>query len=101
MPVSAAHLAREWEVDPVTIKRLRLKGLIPYIKIGPKLVRYDLEAVREALEKVSAREQGTSPPTGGTDMPAAQAAAIQPRGVLNAHSSPAAPTAPKSVGGRR
>ena len=37
------------QITPRTLQTLRDKKRLPYIKIGPRLIRYDREAVEAAL----------------------------------------------------
>jgi len=53
--VSTQELAKFFGVSRRTIEGWRYRGLIVPIKIGPKLVRYDLEVVKKW---VSARNGG-------------------------------------------
>ena len=94
-------IAAEWGVEPVTVRRWRKRGLIPFVRVGRRVVRYDPQAVREALESLTAKEQDAGPPIDRTDAPAAQAAVIGPSGVSSAQGTPDAPAAANSAGGRR
>lgn len=92
-------IAAEWGVEPVTVRRWRKRGLIPFVQVGRRVVRYDPQAVREALQSLSSREQGHSARTSTdpTDTPAAQAPTIEPPQVNVATSHTRAPDAPAAV----
>jgi 3-methyladenine DNA glycosylase AlkC len=46
-------VARWLRVEPDTVRRLASEGLIPRIKLSPKIVRYDPDAVVAALRHAS------------------------------------------------
>ena len=47
------EIAAEWGVSPVTVRRWRQQGLIPFFRVGRRVVRYDAAAVRQAIERRS------------------------------------------------
>lgn len=47
--LTAAELARHLKLSPDTIKAWAREGIIPAIRITPKVIRYDLEKVNAAL----------------------------------------------------
>jgi excisionase family DNA binding protein len=50
--MTEAELARLLRVSLSTVKRLRVSGEgPPYVKIGPRAIRYDREAVRAWLKR--------------------------------------------------
>jgi excisionase family DNA binding protein len=55
--LTADELATRLKVRPNTVKEWARAGKIPRVRITPKVVRYDPDAVREALEK----QQGARP----------------------------------------
>lgn len=67
-------IAAEWGVEPITVRRWRQRGLIPFLKIGPRVVRYDPQAVREALQSLSTRDgYSVNASASGKEAPIAQA----------------------------
>jgi excisionase family DNA binding protein len=44
-------LAEKLKCHPRTVENMMADGLIPYIKVGRKLVRFDWEKVREELNR--------------------------------------------------
>jgi Helix-turn-helix domain len=40
------------------LQNLRRAKLIPYVRLGPRLVRYDPTAVERAIQKLTIREHG-------------------------------------------
>mgnify|MGYP001342143384 FL=1 len=54
--VDGKAIAAEWGVDPITVRRWRKRNLIPYVRVGRRVIRYDPAAVRSALENLSARD---------------------------------------------
>ena len=63
--MSAKKLLTNEELAPAlgfekvgTVDRLRRKGVIPYIKLGYRTLRYNLEAVEAALLRLEVKEKG-------------------------------------------
>ena len=48
--VRAAVIAKRYDVAPRSVERWAADGVIPSIRIGEKTLRFDLDAVIEALE---------------------------------------------------
>ncbi len=46
---NSKQIAAEFGVSPKTVRRWTAAGLIPGQRIGPRLIRYDLDEVRAAL----------------------------------------------------
>jgi predicted site-specific integrase-resolvase len=55
--LTEAELARKLGEVERTIRNWRYKGLIPYLKLGHKTIRYRLDAVLAALEKKTVRKR--------------------------------------------
>jgi hypothetical protein len=53
--VTGRHVARVKGVKVRTVKTLREKGLIPFVMLGPKTIRYRLSAVEAALAKLEVK----------------------------------------------
>lgn len=47
---TAKEVAATFQLNEQTVYRLARRGEIPFIRIGTKTIRFDLEQVREALE---------------------------------------------------
>jgi hypothetical protein len=52
------ELAHRLGLSPRSVDNLTAKKLIPYIKISPRCVRFSLEAVLRALNRLEIREAG-------------------------------------------
>ena len=48
--LTARQLAAVLQVSEATVRRLARKGRIPYIRLTPRITRFHLQAVREALD---------------------------------------------------
>ncbi len=53
--LTADELAEQLRLQPSTIRQWSRRGLIPAVRLSPKVVRFQLEAVVEAL---AARQRG-------------------------------------------
>ena len=51
--VTAKELATTLQLNEQTVYRLARKGEIPFVRIGNKAIRFDLDRVKEALEAKS------------------------------------------------
>lgn len=49
--LSAKELAHRLGVSVDTVRRLTQKGIIPYLRIGNRAIRYNWEEVRHALRE--------------------------------------------------
>lgn len=59
---TAKEVAATLQLNEQTVYRLARTGEIPFLRVGNKAVRFDLERVREALEaKARASERSQSP----------------------------------------
>lgn len=54
--ITANELAERLKVKPETIRIWAQKGLIPSIRITPKIIRFDLIAVLKALRSINSGE---------------------------------------------
>jgi hypothetical protein len=54
---SEAELARALGEEERTVRNWRYRGLIPYLKLGHRQVRYRLDAVLAALDKKTVRKR--------------------------------------------
>lgn len=54
---TAAELAAEYQVKSTTIEKWGRQGIIPVVRITPRVVRFNADAVRKALE---ARQVGAA-----------------------------------------
>ena len=59
--LTAAELAERLRVRPSTIRTWGRVGLIPVVRLSPRALRFDFDAVVKSLTRH--REKGTSPPT--------------------------------------
>jgi len=59
--LTAVELARRLRVQPETIRAWVRQGRIPAVRLSPRALRFDFDAVVKALTRH--REKGTSPPT--------------------------------------
>lgn len=57
--LTAKELASRLKVKPTTIKKWDQSGLIPSVRLTPKVVRYDFDEVVEALQKRAKRKGGS------------------------------------------
>lgn len=48
--LTARELAERLRVKPTTVQRWMKSGVIPVVRINRKVIRFDAEAVRRALE---------------------------------------------------
>lgn len=48
---TSQQLCNVYQVTPRTLQNWRDKGVIPFIRINQRVVRYDLEEVEKALRK--------------------------------------------------
>lgn len=48
--LTARQLAEILQVSETTVRRLAQKRRIPCVRLGPRIIRFHLEAVREALD---------------------------------------------------
>ena len=55
-------LARRLQVRPNTIRRWVRRGLIPVLRVSPKVMRFDLAAVLHALQDRGIAGKGGEPP---------------------------------------
>ena len=53
--LTARQLASILQVSESTVRRLAREGRIPSVRITPRLVRFNLKAVRHSLDGASAR----------------------------------------------
>lgn len=51
--VNTSTMADLVGLRPCTIRKWANKGMIPCIRVGPKVMRFDPEKVRAAMEKLS------------------------------------------------
>lgn len=49
--MTADEVAERLQVCPVTVRQWARRGWIPTVRLSPKVVRYDLEAVVKAMTK--------------------------------------------------
>lgn len=49
--MTADEVAERLQVRPVTVRQWARRGWIPVVRLSPKVVRYDLEAVVKAMTK--------------------------------------------------
>jgi hypothetical protein len=49
--LTKVELAPRYKVVPRTVDSWMKRGIIPYLKIGPKIVRFDADECDKALEK--------------------------------------------------
>ena len=49
--LTAEQLAQDLSLKPATIKRWALEGIIPCLRLSPKVVRFDPAEVEKALKK--------------------------------------------------
>jgi excisionase family DNA binding protein len=62
--LTARQLAAILQVSEATVRRLARKGRIPSIRLTPRLTRFHLQAVRDALDsKTRTRRNATEPET--------------------------------------
>ena len=67
--MTARQLAAVLQVSESTVRRLAQKGRIPAIRITPHLIRFHLQAVREALDgKRTRRQEAASAQLSFTDL---------------------------------
>ena len=55
--ITGAEQAELLSCSVDTLERMRARRIIPYIKMGPRLIRYNPEAVARALEKLTVKER--------------------------------------------
>jgi excisionase family DNA binding protein len=73
--LTARQLAAILQVSESTVRRLARKGRIPSIRLTPRITRYHLQAVRDALDgkprqrRNSADTQAESPQLSFDDLP--------------------------------
>ena len=48
--LTAKQLARHLQVSESTVRRLAVKRRIPSVRLTPRIIRFHLDAVREALD---------------------------------------------------
>jgi excisionase family DNA binding protein len=53
--LTAEELAQRLRLQPSTVKRWAQEGIIPALRLSGKVVRYDWEAVENALREHAAR----------------------------------------------
>ncbi|HEV2706185.1 MAG TPA: helix-turn-helix domain-containing protein [Pyrinomonadaceae bacterium] len=58
--LTARQLAAILQVSDSTVRRLAQQGRIPCIRITPHIIRFHLQAVREALDGTTPRQTRTS-----------------------------------------
>lgn len=71
--VSGSVIAAQYSVKRRTVRNWHKRGLIPAIQIGPRVFRFDPEAVQAALQNLASR--GINPlqaTANGSDTPAPQ-----------------------------
>ena len=56
--LTAEELAERLRVRPNTVKAWARDGRIPAIRLSPKIIRFDLDEVVEALRRRTAERQG-------------------------------------------
>ena len=56
--LTAEELAARLQVKPDTVRGWARNGMIPAMRITPKVVRYDLDAVIRSLESRTSGRQG-------------------------------------------
>lgn len=61
--LTARQLAAILQVSEATVRRLARKGRIPSIRLTPRIVRFHLGAVREALDGGRSRTKRNEPET--------------------------------------
>ena len=65
--LTTPELARLLKLQPETVRRLVRRGQIPSIRLSPKIVRYDADAVMRAMRQLSGENMtcwpGTRSPT--------------------------------------
>jgi excisionase family DNA binding protein len=75
--LTARQLAAVMQVSEATVRRLARTGRIPSVRLTPRLIRFHLQSVREALDganrsrarhKAAAPEQEESPQLSFTDL---------------------------------
>jgi excisionase family DNA binding protein len=54
--VTARELAKRLRVSPETVRMWTRRGLIPVLRLSPKVIRYNAEAVVAALSTTPAKE---------------------------------------------
>ena len=57
--VTGPQLAKDINIGERWLRELRKQGLIPFLKLGHRTLRYDPVAVARALEKLSTKERLT------------------------------------------
>jgi len=55
--LTTVELARVLKLRPETIRKLAREGKIPSIRLSPKIVRYDPQAVIASFHKLSIKDQ--------------------------------------------
>jgi len=64
--LTANEVADQLQVQPETVRRWRRRGIIPAVRLSPKVIRYQIAAVIEAL---TTRQRGTDGEIDGTLQP--------------------------------
>jgi excisionase family DNA binding protein len=70
--LTARQLAAILQVSEATVRRLARKGRIPSIRLTPRIMRFHLESVREALDGTAARTRSSRHNVADTEEETAQ-----------------------------
>ncbi len=65
--LTARQLASILQVSESTVRRLAREGHIPAVRITPRLIRFNLKAVRHALDADARSTRRQHPPEPGED----------------------------------
>ncbi|HEX8845779.1 MAG TPA: helix-turn-helix domain-containing protein [Pyrinomonadaceae bacterium] len=60
--LTARQLAQVLQVSEATVRRLAQKGRIPSVRITPHIIRFHLQAVRDALDGVKRARRNAAEP---------------------------------------
>jgi excisionase family DNA binding protein len=55
--LTTAELAQRLRLSPETIRQMAGTGKIPSLRISPKVIRFDLQAVTQAIQKRSTQRR--------------------------------------------